>query len=188
VIQPNFRGSAGYGDAWFVKNGFRSWRTAVADAGKWLVCQGIANPAKLTVLGWSYGGYAALQAAVIEPELFKAVVAIAPVTDLGSLVENSRDLSDYYLLNDYVGAPPHIVEGSPARNVANIKAPILMFQGTRDADVPQRQARLMDAKLKAAGKRSELVIFDGLDHRLIDSDARRTLLQRSGDFLLAAGK
>ncbi|HYJ83231.1 MAG TPA: alpha/beta fold hydrolase, partial [Allosphingosinicella sp.] len=90
VLQPNYRGSSGYGDAWFKQNGFQSWRTAmgdVNDAGRWLVSQGIADPAKLGIFGWSYGGYAALQSNVLDPALFKAVVAVAPVTDLAQLKE-----------------------------------------------------------------------------------------------------
>lgn len=188
VIQPNFRGSAGYGDAWFQKNGFQSWRTAIGDvasAGKYLVAKGIADPKKLGILGWSYGGYAALQAAVVEPDLFKAVVAIAPVTDLGSLLEKSRYTSGFYVAKDYIGTGPHLIEGSPARNAEKIKAPVLMFQGTLDANVNQQQPRLMDQRLKAAGKKSELAIFDGLDHQLDDEAARTSLLQRSGDFLEA---
>ncbi len=86
VLQPNFRGSTGYGDAWFGQNGFKAWKIAVGDvndAGRWLVSEGIADPAKLSILGWSYGGYAALQSQVIDTTLYKAVVAVAPVTDLG---------------------------------------------------------------------------------------------------------
>lgn len=190
VIQPNFRGSAGYGDAWFQKNGFQSWRTAIGDvasAGKYLVAKGIADPNKLGILGWSYGGYAALQAAVVEPDLFKSVVAIAPVTDLGTLLNKSRFTSSFFLAKDYVGTGPHLTEGSPARNVERIKAPVLMFQGTLDANVNQQQPKLMDQRMKAAGKKSELVIFDGLDHQLDDEAARTTILQRSADFLEASG-
>ena len=125
---------------------------------------------------------------MIEPDLFKAVVAIAPVTDLGTLNDNGRNFSNYYLRKAYIGTGPHLVEGSPARNADRIKAPVLMFQGTLDANVPAKQAKFMDARLRAAGKRTELVMFDGLDHQLDDSNARTTLLKRAGDFLMAAGK
>lgn len=191
VIQPNFRGSSGYGEAWRVQNGFRSWRTSVGDvidAGRWLIAQGIADPAKLTVMGWSYGGYAALQANVVAPDLFKATVAVAPVTDMQMWVQQWRFYSNYYLTKDYVGTGAHVREGSPVNFAQAFKSPVLMFHGTTDWNVRVDHAQLMDKRLKEAGKRSELVIFDGLDHQLDDANARRTLLQRSGDFLLAAGK
>ena len=191
VIRPQFRGSDGYGDAWFKKNGFKSWRTAigdVTDAGRYLVKAGIADPNKLGIFGWSYGGYAALQSAVVAPTLFKSVVAVAPVTDLATLTANSRFFTNYNIEKDFIGSGAHIREGSPAQNVAAITAPVLVFQGTVDANVPQQQARYFDTQMKGAGKREELVIFEGLDHYLEDSSARTTMLQRSADFLLAAGK
>ena len=96
VLQPNYRGSTGYGSAWYQKNGFQSWRIAIGDvndAGRWLVSQGIAKSDQLGIVGWSYGGYAALQSSVLDPNLFKAIVAIAPVTDLDRLREESRNFT-----------------------------------------------------------------------------------------------
>jgi dipeptidyl aminopeptidase/acylaminoacyl peptidase len=194
VLQPNFRGSSGYGDVWFQNNGFKSWRAAVSDiddAGHWLVKQGIANPAKLAIFGWSYGGYAALQSAATEPGLFKAAIAVAPVTDLGRLKEESAGWSNYRINRDFIGSGPHIEEGSPARQAGKITAPVLMFHGTYDRNVNVAQSRLMDARLKSASKASTLVTFDKLDHYLDDSSARQSMLEQSATFLqqaFAAGK
>jgi dipeptidyl aminopeptidase/acylaminoacyl peptidase len=189
VLQPNFRGSSGYGDAWFKDNGFKSWRTAIGDvddAGKWLIAQGIADPGKLAIVGWSYGGYAALQSAVVDPGLFKAVVAIAPVTDLAALKQESLNWSNHNLVTDYVGDGPHIREGSPAQNARAIKVPVLIFHAELDRNVSIAESRLMDGKLKAAGVPHELVTWPKLDHYLDDSDARATMLRKSDAFLRAS--
>ncbi len=189
VLQPNFRGSTGYGDAWFQENGYKSWRTAVGDivdAGRWLVSEGIANPSKLAIVGWSYGGYAALQSNVIAPELFKAVVAVAPVTDFQLKIEESRGWSDYTIERERIGSGPHIRDGSPARNVAAFKAPVLMFHGDLDRNVEIKQSRFMADALKGAGKQGELVVYPGLAHSLDDSKARADMLRRSDAFLRAS--
>jgi dipeptidyl aminopeptidase/acylaminoacyl peptidase len=189
VLQPNFRGSAGYGDAWLHENGFKSWRTAIGDvidAGHWLVARGIADPAKLCIVGWSYGGYAALQSAVTDPSLFKAVVAIAPVTDLQSLKEEWRHWSNFNLVRDEIGDGPHVREGSPARNAEKIKVPVLIFHGALDRNVGITQSRLMAARLESAGVKHELITWDDLDHYLDDSAARTQLLRTSDAFLRQA--
>jgi dipeptidyl aminopeptidase/acylaminoacyl peptidase len=186
VLQPNFRGSSGYGDSWFQNNGFRSWRTAVgdvADAGRWLIAQGIAEPKKLGILGWSYGGYAALQSAAVTPDLFRAVVAIAPVTDLAKLREDAMKYTTGRIQRDFIGSGPHIREGSPAQNASAIRAPVLLFHGTIDSNVLIGQSQLMKDKL---GKGAELVVYEGLDHQLDDGTARTDMLRRSEAFLRQA--
>lgn len=188
VLQPNFRGSAGYGDAWLRQNGFQSWKTAigdVSDAGRWLVKEGIADPAKLNIVGWSYGGYAALQSAAVYPDLFKRVVAIAPVTDLERLKTDAQDFTSANEVERFIGSGPHIREGSPARNVEAIKAPVLLFHGDMDRNVLIGHSALMQSRLAAANKKSELVTFKGLDHYLEDSGARMQMLQKSAEFLKA---
>jgi dipeptidyl aminopeptidase/acylaminoacyl peptidase len=188
VLQPNFRGSAGYGDAWFQQNGFRSWAVAIGDvraAGRWLVSEG-ADPARLAIVGWSYGGYAALQSVVVDPTLFKAVVAIAPVTDLAGLVEERRNWTDFALVRDFVGEGPQLREGSPIEHAAAFKVPVLLFHGTHDRNVGYRQSERMAAKLKAAGVKVKLVAFQDLDHQLEDSQARAEMLSQTDEFLRAA--
>ena len=186
VLQPNFRGSAGYGDAWFEHNGFQSWKTAIGDvldAGRWLVTEGVADPAKLAIVGWSYGGYAALQSAIADPKVFKAVIAIAPVTDLNALKDEHRNWSDHDIVERMIGDGPHVREGSPLRNVSRLEAPVLLFHGTFDRNVSYLQSKDMAAACSAAHARCELVTFDGLDHQLDDSSARTQLLRKSDDFL-----
>ena len=189
VLQPNFRGSEGYGDDWFQENGFQSWRTAIGDvndAGRWLVSEGIADPARLAIVGWSYGGYAALQAGVLDPNVFKAVVAIAPVTDLNLFKEEWRNWSNFRIIRDFIGSGPHVRDGSPAQNAEAIRAPVLLFHGDLDRNVGVRQSRVMHERLRSAGRESELVVFPGLDHRLEDSAARADMLRRSNEFLRRA--
>jgi dipeptidyl aminopeptidase/acylaminoacyl peptidase len=184
VLQPNYRGSAGYGDAYLMENGFRAWRTAVGDvndAGRWLVAQGIANPKRLGAVGWSYGGYAALEAAVLDPNLFKAVVAIAPVTDLASLVTDRENFADSRVQTSFIGSQP--AAASPAANAAAIAVPVLLAHGTLDANVNYAQSALMLARLRAAGKTVDLLTFEGLDHQLEDAGARTRLLEASDEFL-----
>jgi dipeptidyl aminopeptidase/acylaminoacyl peptidase len=187
VLQPNYRGSAGYGDAWFARNGFRGWQTSIGDvtaAGRWMISQG-ADANRLAIVGWSYGGYAALQAGVTEPGLFKAIVAIAPVTDLALLSAQAEGFDDYLLVRQFIGQGPHVRAGSPLQNIGAISAPVLMFHGTRDTNVGIVQSQRMDAALRAAGKSSELVTFDGLEHDLADSEARVRMLARISAFLSA---
>jgi dienelactone hydrolase len=189
VLQPNFRGSAGYGDSWYVDNGFKSWRIAVQDvndAANWAIARGTSDRSKMAIFGWSYGGYAALQSNVMNPDLFKAVIAVAPVTDLARLKEDAREFTNYTLVADYVGAGEHIVTGSPRRQAALFKAPVLMFSGDIDLNVSVTQAKAMDAALKENGKTSQLVVYPGLDHQLVDSQIRADLLEKSSDFLRQA--
>lgn len=186
VLQPNYRGSSGYGSAWYQRNGFRSWRIAVGDvndAGRWLVKEGIAAPGKLGIVGWSYGGYAALQSPALDPDLFKAIVAIAPVTDLEKLRQQYIGYANYALVDEFIGNGPHVRDGSPAQNPDRIKAAVLLFHGTLDQNVDVDASRLMESKLRAAGKRVTYVEFTGLDHQLRSGEARSRVLAESDAFL-----
>lgn len=189
VLQPNYRGSSGYGADWYEHNGFQSWRTAVGDvndAGRWLVKQGIAAEGKIAIFGWSYGGYAALQSQVLDADLYKAVVAVAPVTDLGELKREAEYFTNFENVSRFVGSGPHIADGSPARHAEAFRAPVLLFHGDLDANVGVGESRLMKSRLASAGKSVTYVEFGGLDHSLDNAAARARVLRESDAFLRKA--
>ncbi|WP_242151938.1 alpha/beta hydrolase family protein [Sphingomonas sp. BAUL-RG-20F-R05-02] len=186
VLQPNFRGSTGYGIAFFEKNGFQSWPIAIGDvndSGRWLVKQGIADPAKLAIVGWSYGGYAALQSAVVDPQLFKAIVAVAPVTDLESRRQEWRDFTNFPLIDAQIGHGPNVAAGSPAQHADRFVAPVLLFHGDLDRNVSVAESRLMAARLKSAHKLVTYSEIPTLDHQLEDNTVRATMLDTMDGFL-----
>lgn len=186
VLQPNYRGSSGYGEAWFGRNGYQAWDVAIGDvndAGRWLVEKGFANPDQLAIVGWSYGGYAALQSQVVDPDLYKAVVAIAPVTDLEYLREDARAYTSFRLRDEQLGEGPHIREGSPRRFAENFRAPVILFHGTRDLNVDVRHSQQMADALEDEGKQVTYVEFEDLEHSLDDSRARVEMLGAIDSFL-----
>lgn len=189
VLQPEYRGSTGYGDAFYAHNGFHSWQTAmsdICDAGRWLIKEGVADTSKLAIVGWSYSGYAALQTNVVDPTLFKAIVAVAPVTDLGMLKNEASGYTNSRLVAKQVGSGDIVSQGSPARHADRITAPVLIFHGDHDLNVGVGESKAMDSALRKAGKKSTLMIFPGLDHQLDDSSAREKLLDQSDMFLRAS--
>jgi dipeptidyl aminopeptidase/acylaminoacyl peptidase len=186
VIQPNYRGSAGYGEKFMGENAFRDWKTAMSDIGdaaRHLIDQGIADPNRLAIVGWSYGGYAALQSAAISPDRYRAVVAIAPVTDLSMLKSDSQGFSDEKLTKQMIGSGDHVRAGSPLQNVASLKAPILLVHGDLDTNVRSIHSLKMVDALKASGKPVEMLRYPQLDHYLEDSNARIEMLTKIGELL-----
>ncbi|PKQ00481.1 MAG: S9 family peptidase [Alphaproteobacteria bacterium HGW-Alphaproteobacteria-13] len=185
VLQPNYRGSSGYGDSWYMNNGFQSWQNAIGDindGGRWLISQGV-DPSRLSIVGWSYGGYAALQSGVVAPDLFKAIVAIAPVADLQKLRDDAVQEGSGRISATFIGSGPHIRDGSPAQNAEAIQVPVLMFHGTFDQHVDIIQSRLMKRALEAKGKRVELIEYPEIGHSLETGEARSDMLRRISAFL-----
>lgn len=195
VLQPNFRGSGGYGKA-FADQGRRRWgelmQDDVEDCVARVVAAGRADPKRLAIFGASYGGYAALMGAVKTPTLYKAVVSVAGDADLLETLAYSRreDGSDspaYTYWRATIGDPradeDMLVRASPARRAAEIEAPVLLIHGSEDNIVDPRQSRLMAKALKAAGKTCELVELKGEGHRSWSDATWKTVLTKVTDFI-----
>jgi dipeptidyl aminopeptidase/acylaminoacyl peptidase len=179
VIRPLYRGGGR-------ESAYRAWREPVGDisaAGRWLTSQGIADPARLAIVGWGYGGYAALQAAIVEPATFKAVIAIASMTDLSAM---KREMGPYAETDKLFGDSASMHDASPVDHADKIKVPVLLFHGAKDWNTSIEQSQNMAARLHAAGGRCELVTWDRLDHYLDDSLARAEMLSKSDSFLRGA--
>lgn len=185
VIQPNFRGSSGYGKEFLGENAFHEWRKVMSDihdSADWLVKQGLADPNRMAIVGWSYGGYAALQSAAMDHR-YKAVVAIAPVTDLKLLRRDAEGFREKKMDQQEIGKGDQLSDGSPINHAADIHAPVLLVHGTLDGNVDYDHSKHMLAALQHAGDSADLLTFDGLDHQLDDSDARTQMLVRIGQLL-----
>jgi dipeptidyl aminopeptidase/acylaminoacyl peptidase len=190
VLQVNFRGSTGYGWDWY-EAGLRNWGTVMVDditaSTKWAIAEGIADPANITIVGWSYGGYAALMSAVREPDLYRAVVSIAGVADLRALARDDQRFYGgrqraTYTLGDDVS---ELKAGSPLRAVDKIRAPVLLVHGDADVQVDVDQSKRMARALKGADKKCELVIVKDGNHSLARYEWRETLLTKLEAFLAA---
>lgn len=186
VLQPQYRGSEGYGDEWLNENGFKNWRTSIGDitaSARWLASQGIADPGRIAIVGWSYGGYAALQSAATNPSLYKAVAAIAPVTDLQLLKSDTAWYTSARVVEKFIGSGPHVSEGSPLKRAAEINAPVLLIHGDMDANVRYWHSEKMRDALRGAGKQVEFIGYKGYDHYLQDSTVRAEVLTKVAQLL-----
>ena len=190
VLQLNFRGSTGYGEEWR-QAGNQAWGTIMHDditaGAHWLVSQGIADPTRMCIVGWSYGGYAALIAAVKEPHLYRCAVSIAGVSDMSQL---ASDDAQFYggreAARNMTGSDKaQLAAQSPVLHADQIKVPILLVHGDEDWNVRLSQSQAMAKALKHYGVPNELVVIKGGEHSLLRPQMRLTLYTKLEAFLAA---
>ncbi len=175
VLQVNFRGSDGYG-AKFAEAGHRQWsrlmQDDITDAVGDLVHAELAQPDRIVIYGASYGGYAALAGAVTTPDLYRAAVSVAGVSDLPAFLRYERYRDDDGLLYAHwvklIGDPKTdsaaLRAASPSQRANEIHIPVLLMHGSADRVVPVEQSRTMNRSLERAHKNVRLEIFDGEGH------------------------
>ena len=175
VIQPEFRGSTGFGLAHFAA-GWKQWggtmQDDLADAAQWAVKQGWADPARIGIMGASYGGYATLMGLIKDPQLFRVGVAWAGVTDLGLMFTSSSSDATRenlgYSMRTMIGDPDTDAElfrkYSPLQRATELKQPLLLAHGADDRRVPLEHATRFYRAVKSNNPKAELIIYDDEQH------------------------
>ncbi len=192
VLQPQFRGSNGFGYEWF-DAGRGHWGDGVmqhdvTDGVDAMVRSGRADAARVCIVGASYGGYAALAGATLTPEKYACAVSIAGIADLLLYLDNAglggrpNWVAEGWRL-DPRGDREHIRAISPANLAANVRAPVLLMHGPQDTIVPFEQSRIMNDHLRAAGKNVRFVELAGEDHWASTSAGRTQMLRELEAFL-----
>lgn len=194
VIEVEFRGSTGFG-ARHLRAGFRQWGLAMqddlADAVKWAAREGWVDPARVCIVGASYGGYAALMGPVRDPGLYRCAASHVGVTDLQLLFTSARsDLTEQgrkYSMPTLVGDPKadadRLRATSPVERVAEIKVPVLLVQGLQDRRVPKEHADRFEAAARRAGVAVERVDYPTEGHGFAQYRNRSDYLVRLDAFL-----
>jgi dipeptidyl aminopeptidase/acylaminoacyl peptidase len=193
VLQVNYRGSDGFGGD-FLEAGYGQWgrkmQTDLSDGVRYLAAQGFVDPKRVCIVGASYGGYAALAGAALDPGVYRCAVDISGPSELKRFVAWSQDqngeTSQRYW-SRFMGVDgkrdPRLEAISPADNADKVTIPILIIHGKDDTVVPFEQSQIMADALKRAGKSVDLVVLSHEDHWLSHGDTRLQMLQATMDFL-----
>jgi dipeptidyl aminopeptidase/acylaminoacyl peptidase len=155
VVQPNFRGSDGFGKA-FEEAADGNWGTRMQDdlndAITHLAKEGIADPKRVCMFGWSYGGYAASRAAQRDGDKYRCTISGAGVHDLPDMVAYDKEYLGRHGAKYIGSAASRLADVSPARGAKQFSVPIMIVHGAKDDRVPVSQSRNLVKRLKAAGK------------------------------------
>jgi dipeptidyl aminopeptidase/acylaminoacyl peptidase len=175
VLQPNFRGSTGYGKK-FLNAGNRQWGDLMQDDLTWgvkhLVAQGIADPKRIAILGGSYGGYATLAGVAFTPDLYAAAVAIVAPSNLLTLLETIPPYweSGRVIFHERMGNPTtpegkkQLERQSPLNSASKIKTPLLVVQGANDPRVKKAESEQIVIALRDRGFPVEYIVAPDEGH------------------------
>ena len=181
VLQVNFRGSTGYGRA-FWQAGFKQWGRAmqddVTDGVRWLVKQGVADRKRLAIYGGSYGGYAALAGATFTPDLYACAVSYVGPSNIFTLLESIPPYWEPFREMEYeeIGHPVRdkelLTQVSPVFHADRIKIPLLVAQGANDPRVNKAESDQIVEAVRKAGKDVVYLVKDNEGHGFHNEENR----------------
>lgn len=192
VLQPNFRGSLGYGKE-FVNIADKQWggtmQDDLTDGTRWLIEQGIADPARICIMGGSYGGYATLMGLAKEPDLYACGVDIVGVANIITWMST---IPPYWMpilpiLHQRVGNPAteadFLRSRSPVFLADRIKAPLLIGQGANDPRVPRAESIQIRDALARAGREVQYIEYADEGHGFARPENRLAFFAEAEKFL-----
>lgn len=184
VVQPNFRGSSGYGFAFemaAIQQYGGAMQDDLQDAANWLIANHPIDKNKICILGASYGGYAALMAAATQQETFKCAASFAGMADLELSLRKLMSFRNYKVAKKQFG---HDLESNSPINLAkNINIPVLLLHGDKDRIVSVEQSRNMASALKSYDKDVSYIEFENGNHHLEIEAHRLATLKAIEEFL-----
>lgn len=192
VLQVNFRGSTGYGKA-FVNAGNREWAAKMhddlLDAVEWLVQQEIADPAKVAIMGGSYGGYATLVGLTFTPEVFAVGVDIVGPSNLITLMQSIPPYWEplkaqfYHRVGNLETEAEFLKSRSPLFFCDQIQKPLLIGQGANDPRVKQAESDQIAEAMRSSGKPVEYVLYTDEGHGFARPENRLHFYATAEEFL-----
>ncbi|MFB8274822.1 S9 family peptidase [Nocardia colli] len=194
VLEPNFRGSIGFGAGW-VNAADGQWGATMQDDLEdtldWAIRRGYADPARIALVGGSYGGYAVLQLAATSTRAFRCVVALSPLTDLVDFVTNlpAAWRTAAPMVRRRIGDPGlseqrrQLARHSPVGNAATVRCPVLLVHGANDARVPVEMSSRMFLALARSGRDATLALFPDEGHEIVGAENQRARDELIAGFL-----
>lgn len=194
VIEPEFRGSAGYGDRHH-RAGWKQWgqrmQDDVTDALKFAVDKGWVDPKRVCIAGGSYGGYSALMGLAKDPGLYQCAVAWAAVSDprmmytvhWSDISDRNKSFTMPEMMGDLEKDADMLKANAPIELASRIKAPVMLAHGLLDRRIPIVYSEKLREALIEAGNKPEWVVYDAEGHGWRRPATRIDFWQRVERFL-----
>lgn len=192
VLQPNYRGSGGYGDAFFASGTGeigRKMQDDIDDAMDWAIKEGIADPARVCVVGGSYGGYAALWAVLRNPERYRCAASWAGVTDWNKMLRYDRRYLSERVNKRWSArvrggqAAEELDAVSPYLLAGKLSRPVLLAHGTKDQRVPLAQYTIFEKATRAAPVPPQTLVIKDEGHSFSKPESAQAWYEALDAFL-----
>jgi len=187
VLQPQFRGSGGFTQD-FADAGRKQWgekmQDDVTDGALWMIEQGIADPERMCIMGWSYGGYVAMTATFNTPDLYKCSISVNGVSDLPKILYQDSNFVGSSYWKRHIGEDKEKnKQNSAIHNIDKIRMPVLVIANRDDTSVDYKQSTSFVDEMRDAGKNVTYFEIEEGGHSALEGEGRVIILREAEKFL-----